>query len=144
MSRKWLLASVMPALLIGVPLALLLISELGSLGRLELAAEQEFEQAGVRVAEELAREIRRQLSTDHVSLLYEIPIRAIQLSDLAAMRGILDDTLIPPSVLGTFFVGLGDDRDTAVASWPQESSILFYRHPLTGAVPTSGGCPTVR
>ena len=54
MSRKWLLASVMPALLIGVPLALLLISELGSLGRLELAAEQEFEQAGVRVAEELA------------------------------------------------------------------------------------------
>ena len=76
-----------------------------------------------------------------MSLLYEIPIRAIQLSDLAAMRGILDDTLIPPSVLGTFFVGLGDDRDTAVASWPQESSILFYRHPLTGAVPTSAPEP---
>ena len=103
--RKILLASMMPGVIIGIPLAMLLVSELRSLGRLEQASRQVLTQTGIRVADELARSIRRDLTNMHDPVLDAVPRVALRRSDLRAMRSFLD-TSRRPSTLGTFFVGM--------------------------------------
>ena len=103
--RKILLASMMPGVIIGIPLAMLLVAELRSLGRLEQASRQVLTQTGVRVADELARAIRRDLTIMHDPVLDAVPRVALRRGDLEAIRSFLD-TNLSPAALGTFFVGM--------------------------------------
>lgn len=143
--RKVLLASVMPAGIIGIPLAMLLISELMSLGRLEHASQQALTQTAIRVAEELAREMRRDLATAYKSQLDAIPGSAIRQWDLEAIRTTLDRAGGAVATLGNFLIGtVSEDLETP--STADRVSMLFYRPPnarasrapygsFTGAVP---------
>lgn len=103
--RKVFLASVMPAGIIGIPLALLLISQLSSLGRLERASQQVLTQTAIRVAEELAREIRRDLGTVYTSRLETLPGSAIRGWDLETLRAALDRDQDAFASLGLFLIG---------------------------------------
>ena len=109
--RKIIAASLMPAAIIGVPLALLLVSELRSLGHLEEAMRQVLTQTGVRVAEELAREIQRDLTRGHRALLEAIQPGVVAAGDAEAVLRAVAEAGVPTLVLGTLFLGGGPNDD---------------------------------
>ena len=107
--RKILAASLMPAAIIGVPLALLLVSELRSLGHLEEATRQVLTQTGVRVSEEMAREIQQDLASGHRALLEAIQPEVVHAGDAATVLRVVAEAGDPTLVLGTLFLGSGPD-----------------------------------
>ncbi len=146
--RKILFASLMPGVIIGVPLAMLLVSELQSLGRLEQASRQLLTQTGVRVADELAQAIRRDLTTMHSEVLDAIPRVALRRGDLETLRSFVD-TNRDPATLGTLFVGIESASTGAANETPRHTVLFDAPEPFDGSVnprlvtPTALGGPAV-
>ncbi len=129
--RKILFASLMPGVIIGVPLAMLLVSELQSLGRLEQASRQVLTQTGVRVADELARAIRRDLTTMYSEVLNAIPRIALRRGDLETIRSLVDAHR-DPAALGTFFVGMESARAEALGQVTRYTVLFDRAEPFDG------------
>ncbi len=139
--RKILFASMMPGVIIGVPLAMLLVSELQSLGRLEQASRQVLTQTGVRVADELARAIRRDLTTMYSEVLDAIPRVALRRGDLEKIRSLVD-TIRDPVALGTFFVGMASAKAEASGEATPYSVLFAGPEPFDGPENPRLGAPT--
>ena len=140
--RKILFASMMPGVIIGIPLAMLLVSELQSLGRLEQASTQLLRQTGVLVADRLARSIRQDLTTMHSRVLDRIPRLAVRRGNLDTIHALVNAHRTG-TTLGVFFVGR-EAAEPAAFGDANRYTVLFEKleNPQLTA-PMAFGRPTV-
>lgn len=109
--RRIFIAAATPLVIIGVPLSILLVVQLRSLGHLERASRQILAQSATRVAEDFASRLHEEVALAGLRYLADIPESAVR-GGGAALRDVLAGDSTLPLSFETFFVGSRSARES--------------------------------